>query len=234
MANANARSVAPAGTCPQPSAEWMLEQLAALLDRAAETTPTMMRARIRAIYEGIEVPDERKAFIALVKRAGCCWRTGYKAFTDEFGNSPTAGPVAIRLRDENGHPYWVEHPEPQPDLELQPEVEAEADGRERPTALYRYYDIGDLLLYAGISGRLYGRTGEHVGGSSWMDFAVRSTIERFPSRDGALEAEEVAIKAERPLFNHTHNDTPEARRRLVEYLVGHDRLDLLAPAVSRG
>ena len=67
-----------------------------------------------------------------------------------------------------------------------------------------------------------------------MDFAVRSTIERFPSRDAALEAEETAIKAEHPLFNHQHNNTPEARRRLVEYLVSHGRFDLLAPAVSRG
>ena len=63
MASANARPLAPAETSPQPSADWMLEQLAALLDRATETTPTMMRVRIRAIYEGIEVPDERKAFI---------------------------------------------------------------------------------------------------------------------------------------------------------------------------
>ena len=235
MANANARPLAPTETPPQPSAEWMLTQLAALLDRAAETTPTMMRVRIRAIYEGVDVPDERKAFIALVKRAGCCWRSGYKAFTDEYGQSPT-GPVAVRLYDEDGHAYWVEPSEPQPDPELQPEPEAEPepDGRERPTALYRYYDISDLLLYVGISGRLYDRTGDHTKGSSWMDFAVRSTIERFPARDEAVEAEEAAIKAEHPLFNDRHNNTPEARRQLVEYLVRHDRLDLLAPAVSRG
>lgn len=103
-----------------------------------------------------------------------------------------------------------------------------------PTALYRYFDADDLLLYVGISDRLRIRTGSHVAGSSWMDFAVRSTIERHPTRAIALEVEEAAIKAEHPLFNHQHNDTPEARRALVGYLVKHDRLDLLAPAVSRG
>lgn len=103
-----------------------------------------------------------------------------------------------------------------------------------PTALYRYFDADDLLLYVGISDRLRSRTGSHIAGSSWMDFAVRSTIGRHPARAIALDAEESAIKAEHPLFNQQHNDTPEARRALVEYLIKHDRLDLLAPAVSRG
>lgn len=67
-----------------------------------------------------------------------------------------------------------------------------------------------------------------------MEFAARSTVERFPSRRIALTTEEAAIKAEHPIFNHQHNDTPEARRRLVEYLIQRDRLDLLTPAVSRG
>lgn len=102
------------------------------------------------------------------------------------------------------------------------------------TALYRYYDADDLLLYVGISDHLVTRTGSHIKASSWMDFAARSTIERHPTRAVALTAEEAAIKAEHPLFNHQHNDTPEARRRLVEYLIKRDRLDLLAPAVSRG
>lgn len=102
------------------------------------------------------------------------------------------------------------------------------------TALYRWFDADDLLLYVGISDQLATRVGNHIKGSSWMDFAVRSTIERFPLRDLAAAAEEAAIKAEQPLFNHQHNDTPEARMRLVEYLVRHGRADLLAPAVSRG
>lgn len=102
------------------------------------------------------------------------------------------------------------------------------------TALYRWYDADDLLLYVGISGSLNARVTDHVKGSSWMDFAVRSTIERHPNREDASAAETEAIKTERPLFNATHNSTPEARRRLVEYLLEHGRVDLLAPSVGRG
>lgn len=103
-----------------------------------------------------------------------------------------------------------------------------------PTDLYRRFDIQDRLLYIGITNDLARRAAAHEEGSTWMEFAVRSTTVRYPSRPDAEEAEETAIKAELPLFNHEHNDTPEARRRLVEYLIAHDRLDLLAPAVSRG
>jgi hypothetical protein len=67
-----------------------------------------------------------------------------------------------------------------------------------------------------------------------MEFVARSSVERHPSRSAALAAETAAIKAEHPLFNFQHNNTPEARQRLIEYLIKHERLDLLAPAVSRG
>jgi hypothetical protein len=46
--------------------------------------------------------------------------------------------------------------------------------------------------------------------------------------------ERCAIEREQPLFNHVYNDSPEARQRLVAYLVEQGHLDLLAPAVSRG
>lgn len=107
-------------------------------------------------------------------------------------------------------------------------------GALRETALYRWWDDGDGLLYIGITGHLGGRTDAHAAGSSWMEFAVRSTVERYPNRAEAEAAEEAAIKAEQPLFNKQHNDTPEARQRLVDYLVQRGRLDLLVPAVSRG
>ena len=104
----------------------------------------------------------------------------------------------------------------------------------RETPLYRWYDEAQQLLYVGISGNLGERTRGHVKGSSWMEFVSSSRVERFPSRPRALEAETAAIKAERPLFNYQHNNTPEAQKRLVEYLIRHERLDLLIPAVSRG
>lgn len=102
------------------------------------------------------------------------------------------------------------------------------------TALYRYYDADDVLLYVGITGDLAERELDHICDSTWMDFAARSTIERFPTRDEAEDAERDAIRDDAPLFNIAHNDTPGMTRRLVEYLVKQNRLDLLMPAVSRG
>lgn len=102
------------------------------------------------------------------------------------------------------------------------------------TSLYRWFDADGELLYIGISGELALRQNGHSKKSSWSDFASTSTVERFATRDEARAAERAAIEAEQPLFNGTHNDSPEARQRLIAYLVKHDRLDLLAPAVSRG
>lgn len=102
------------------------------------------------------------------------------------------------------------------------------------TWLYRWFDADDLLLYIGISDDLSARTGTHARESSWMDFADRSTKERFEDRSEALASETAAIESEQPLFNYRDNTGLAARRRLVEYLIRHERLDLLAPAVSRG
>lgn len=104
----------------------------------------------------------------------------------------------------------------------------------KSTFLYRYFDEDDELLYIGITDNLADRTHEHAWSSSWMDFAVRSTIERYKTRKEAEELEVQAIRSERPLFNMAHNDAPGAERRLIDYLIDHDRRDLLAVAVSRG
>ena len=63
---------------------------------------------------------------------------------------------------------------------------------------------------------------------------VAGGVRPFPDRETAVKAERTAIRAEHPLFNKVHNDTPEARLRAVEYLVSHGRYDLLTPAISRG
>lgn len=102
------------------------------------------------------------------------------------------------------------------------------------TALYRWFDDRDRLLYVGISDAMLARVQSHILASSWMDFAARATIVRYATRREAAEAETAAIKDEQPLFNDIHNRTPEAKARLVEYLIEHGRADLLAPAVSRG
>jgi predicted GIY-YIG superfamily endonuclease len=105
---------------------------------------------------------------------------------------------------------------------------------DRETDLYRWFDEVDRLLYIGISDDLAARTRGHVKKSTWMNFAADRTVQHFPNRSAALDAEEAAIKAEQPLFNHVHNRTPEAHQRLVDYLIERGRTDLLAPAISRG
>lgn len=103
-----------------------------------------------------------------------------------------------------------------------------------PEKLYRWYDWDDRLLYIGITRDLAGRQEAHAKRSSWARFAAVCNVERYPDRASAEVAERTAIETEQPLFNHVYNDTPEARQRLVEYLVENGHLDLLAPAVGRG
>lgn len=96
-----------------------------------------------------------------------------------------------------------------------------------PTALYRYFDDKDRLLYVGISGSLVNREQAHISASIWMEWTARSTVERYPSRDEALKAERGAIETEQPVFNCRHNDTPESREWLKAYLREMGRIDLL-------
>lgn len=77
-------------------------------------------------------------------------------------------------------------------LEPVPEVE---------TQLYRHFDGGGVLLYVGISLFTVYRLAQHLNGSRWADRIASITIERFPSRAAAFEAETVAINNEKPLFN---------------------------------
>lgn len=106
--------------------------------------------------------------------------------------------------------------------------------RDKPTALYRYFDDKDRLLYIGISSSLGGRHKTHIGSSHWMELTARSEVVRYPSRAKAEDAEREAIKTEQPLFNKQHNDTPKARERLSAYLREIGRTDLEpTPAVVR-
>lgn len=76
------------------------------------------------------------------------------------------------------------------------------------TALYRYFDADDGLLYIGISNDPAFRWKAHRYGSGrniWPTEAVRRTIEWHDSRPLSLKAEETAIKAERPRYNEKHN-----------------------------
>jgi hypothetical protein len=81
---------------------------------------------------------------------------------------------------------------------------------EAPTALYRFYDAGPRLLYVGITDSPAVRWGQHaVTAPWWADVAIK-TIEWYPTRQEALDAEDAAIAAENPIHNK--------RRPLVEQM----------------
>jgi len=68
-------------------------------------------------------------------------------------------------------------------------------------ALYRHFDTEGTLLYVGISMRPITRTKEHVTLSGWAEQIANVTIEYFPTRKEAMEAEARAVQTEGPLHN---------------------------------
>lgn len=72
-------------------------------------------------------------------------------------------------------------------------------------ALYRFYDIDGRLLYIGISLNPGSRWKQHRDDKPWWHDVAQVTVERLPSRQVALAAEQAAIVAERPRYNIIHN-----------------------------
>ena len=155
--------------------------------------------------------------------------------------SPQRFPGLVRPHDRvwtPSGPLMLSQPAPTP-MKRRPAVPPPPAAPVRPqadvpTILYWHYDADGALLYIGVTGGFEARGKAHAKGSSWVQFAKTSKSVWYPNRAEAEAAEVEAIKAERPLFNHVHNDSPEARERLVRYLIDRGRADLLAPAVSRG
>ena len=81
------------------------------------------------------------------------------------------------------------------------------------TALYRYFDADDRLLYVGISVIPPMRQLQHAKGSAWYELVDRQRIEWFETRAEAMEAERSAIRSEGPTWNRAHNPEWVARRR---------------------
>lgn len=102
------------------------------------------------------------------------------------------------------------------------------------TSLYRYYDADGVLLYVGVSNNPKNRDRSHLKHSAFSRFVHWHEGQWFASREEATGAERLAIRDEHPLFNGTHNDDPRRDRRLVEYLVAKNALDLLGVAPRMG
>lgn len=76
------------------------------------------------------------------------------------------------------------------------------------TALYRFYDSDEQLLYLGITDRLGQRWERHVKEQPWWGVVARQTTEWHDTRDEAAEAEVAAIRTEQPLHNVMHSTRP--------------------------
>jgi predicted GIY-YIG superfamily endonuclease len=69
------------------------------------------------------------------------------------------------------------------------------------TTLYRFYNKDGALLYVGITNNCKQRFLEHRLYMKWWPEAHHSTLQIFPERAPAVEAERKAIQTENPLHN---------------------------------
>lgn len=75
----------------------------------------------------------------------------------------------------------------------------------KQTALYRLYDLSDELIYVGISTDPSTRWSYHAGEKTWWPQVARKTVEWFPLRSEAEQAEIAAIAKEGPRYNVAHS-----------------------------
>ena len=73
------------------------------------------------------------------------------------------------------------------------------------TQLYRHFDCNGTLLYVGISSSTIARLSQHQRTAHWFDQVANVSVQKFPTRKAALEAEKLAIQTEKPLYNKIHN-----------------------------
>lgn len=72
---------------------------------------------------------------------------------------------------------------------------------EQRTALYRFYDADERLLYVGITNDPWRRWRQHVLEKSWYPQVKHQAVTWYDDRTAAEVAEYVAIRCERPRFN---------------------------------
>jgi GIY-YIG catalytic domain len=72
---------------------------------------------------------------------------------------------------------------------------------ETRTALYRFYDARETLLYVGISVDPWRRWREHVLDKPWYPQVRHQSVTWYDSEREARKAETRAIRSERPRFN---------------------------------
>ncbi|MEU4410679.1 GIY-YIG nuclease family protein [Streptosporangium sp. NPDC023963] len=83
------------------------------------------------------------------------------------------------------------------------------------TALYRFYDEDERLLYVGITDDLDTRWTTHAGNKHWWPNVARKAVEWHDNRVAAAKAERNAIIDESPLYNVTHSPEYVRPRRKI-------------------
>ena len=81
---------------------------------------------------------------------------------------------------------------------LKPLTRAEAPDLKH---LYRHYDFDGKLLYVGVSNNVLRRWDDHKHKATWADQVAVITVDHYPTREAAEDAEADAILAEKPRFN---------------------------------
>jgi predicted GIY-YIG superfamily endonuclease len=82
-----------------------------------------------------------------------------------------------------------------------------------PTAVYRFYNRDDRLLYVGISGNLTARWKSHAASKPWWRRVTRKTVVMYGSRGEALNEESRAILAEYPVHNIVRDTIPGRKEK---------------------
>jgi predicted GIY-YIG superfamily endonuclease len=72
------------------------------------------------------------------------------------------------------------------------------------TALYRFFDACDALLYVGVTGDVDARWEQHASLKPWWPQVTRKTVEWYDDRETAESEERRAIREEDPLHNVQH------------------------------
>lgn len=84
---------------------------------------------------------------------------------------------------------------------------------DRPTAVYRFFDADDQLLYVGITHSLGTRFVAHERSSAWWPLQRSVKVVWRDTRTAALEEERAAIRDEKPLCNVAGTRVREPRVR---------------------
>lgn len=87
---------------------------------------------------------------------------------------------------------------------------------DRPTAVYRFYDADERLLYVGITFSLGLRFAQHERSSEWWRFQRSVKVAWRDSRTLAAAEELAAIRSEKPLYNKSGTRVPRPRRAPVD------------------